>query len=321
MTYALDADEPLDSAVRRTAREQLDKAIERLESGLHDDPVSAVHDARKALKKERSLIRLARGSMKPKQRRREGARLRSAARRLGAAREADALLGALSGVEDHFAGQIPEATILSVRQRLAHDRDQARAQLLADEIPTRVADELRDAATRVEDWRLRGRGWSLIGEGLKREYRRGRRAMKRATGSPTPERMHEWRKRSKDLWYHLRLLAPAAPETLRGQARDAHVLADRLGDLHDLALLEAAIRSVQADLPADTDALIALVEHRGQQLAEECLYLGARVYAESPKQFTRRLRRYWRAARAQARAAEAARPEVVAEMTRHTSTA
>ena len=49
---------------------------------MSDDPVKAVHTARKAVKKERSLLRLARGAMSRKQRRRENHALRDAARRV-----------------------------------------------------------------------------------------------------------------------------------------------------------------------------------------------------------------------------------------------
>jgi CHAD domain-containing protein len=321
MAYRLQDNEDVTTGLRRCAREQLQAAVDRLESGVADDPVGAVHDARKALKKERSLLRLARGAIKPGQRRRENARLRATAHQLGQAREADALLDALEAIADRYAGQLPEATILAVRQRLNHDRERARASLLEQNIPGRTADELRDALARVEDWKLRDRGWATVGEGLEREYRRGRRAMKRAAQAPTPERMHAWRKRSKDLWYHLRLIEPLSPGTVRGQAKDAHRLADQLGDLHDLALLEAAVHRVQADLPADTDVLIALIEHRGGQLSAAALALGARVYAETPKVFRRRLRTYWRAWREQAAFAEAQDPAVLSGITRHAATA
>jgi CHAD domain-containing protein len=319
MPYRLENDETLTTGLRRCAREQLERAIDRLDTGISEDPVAAVHDARKAIKRERSVLRLARGPMKPSQRRRENARLRANARRLGQARDGEALLAALAGIDDRYAGQIPEATIMAVRQRLSHDRDLARARLMRDEVPTRVVDELRDALVRVDRWKLRGDGWSALSTGLEREYRRGRRAMKRAAQAPTPERMHAWRKRSKDLWYQLRLLQPLSPGTVRGQASDAHHLADQLGDLHDLAVLDAAVRGVQADLPADTDALIALIEHRAGQLSDEALRLGARVYAERPRAYLRRMRSYWRAWQGDARAAAAERPERVAELTRHSA--
>ncbi len=321
MAYQLATDEDVVSGLRRCAREQLEQAVGRLDSSPADDPGRAVHDARKALKKERSLLRLARGGMTGRQRRRANTHLRATARRLGRAREADALMGALQAIDERYAGQLPEAMILSVRQRLGHERDRARAELLELGLPARATDELRAAVARIDGWKLRDRGWATVGTGLEREYRRGRAAMKRAAQAPTPERMHAWRKRSKDLWYHLRLLEPLSSGTLRGQAKDAHRLADQLGDLHDLALLEAAVRRVSPDLPADSAALLALIEHRGQQLATAALQLGARVYAEPPKAFHRRLHSYWRAWRAEAAFAAEQRPEVLAEITRHAATA
>jgi CHAD domain-containing protein len=321
MSYRLDADEPLVDGLRRCAREQLQTAITRLDEDVNDDPVTAVHSARKALKKERSLLRLSRGMLEPRQRRNENRATRLAANQLGRARDADALLDALSAINDRFAGQIPAATTLAVEERLREERYAARTALLDEEIPRHVADALRGSLERVDRWRFRGAGWSRLSVGLGREYARGRRAMRRAAKAQTAERMHDWRKRSKDLWYQLRLLEPLAPGMIHGQAKDAHRLADVLGDLHDLAVLEAALPRLSDGVVADTDALIALVRHRREQLAAEALSIGERVYAESTKRFVRRLRSYWRAWRAEARAAAKSRPAELAEMTRHPTAA
>jgi CHAD domain-containing protein len=321
MSYRLAADEGLTEGLRRCAREQLEIAIARLETDVDDDPVKAVHSARKALKKERSLLRLSRGMLTPQQRRNENRALRLAARRLGRARDADALLDALSAINDRFAGQIPEATTLAVEERLREERYGARTALLDEEIPRRVGEALRGSLERVDGWRFRGGGWSRLSVGLSREYSRGRRAMRRAAKAPSAKRMHDWRKRSKDLWYQLRLLEPLAPGAIRGQAKDAHRLADVLGDLHDLAVLEDALPRLSEGIVVDTDALIALVGHRREQLGAEAILIGERVYAESPKRFVRRLRSYWRAWRAEARAEAQSRPAELAAITRHPAAA
>lgn len=44
---------------------------------------------------------------------------------------------------------------------------------------------------------------------------------------------------------------------------------------------------------AEVAALKAAIGRRQEQLAEEALPLGRCLYAERPKDFTRRLRRYW----------------------------
>jgi hypothetical protein len=51
----------------------------------------------------------------------------------------------------------------------------------------------------------------------------------------------------------------------------------------------------------DLDPLITELDRRRSGLQREALLLGRRVYAEKPKAFTRRLHRYWKAWRAEAR--------------------
>jgi hypothetical protein len=128
--------------------------------------------------------------------------------------------------------------------------------------------------------------------------------------------MHEWRKRTKDLWYHLRLLRPIASGTLRGQADEAHRLSDLLGDDHDLSVLAGAVRSATPEIPADVDAVLGLTGYHRRELEVEAFFLGDRVYAESPKAFERRMGRYWKAWRAETRTAHSRPPAELAHATR-----
>jgi hypothetical protein len=83
--YRLEPDEPVRSGLERCAAAQLDRAVTELTEGVDADPETAVHAARKAVKKERSLLRLTRGSIGDRRRRRENRALRHAARTLSAA--------------------------------------------------------------------------------------------------------------------------------------------------------------------------------------------------------------------------------------------
>jgi CHAD domain-containing protein len=321
MAYRFEVDETVPTSVRRCAREQLQRAVDLLEQEVGTDPVGAVHGARKAIKKQRSLLRLAAPGLDADDRRRENSSLRSMAHELGGAREADALLGALDGLAERFAGQIPEATIELVRERLSKERDRGRDALLEAQVPARVSEELQAAMLRVENLSLQREGWKAIAGGLGRSYRRGRRAMRKARKAPTPELMHEWRKRSKDLWYELRLLKPIAPGAVGGAANDADRLADLLGDLHDLALLDNAVHRIKDDLPDDLDPLHGLIEHRLAQLESEAFSIGERVYAESPKALVKRMHRYWKAWRAAFTADSEQHPAELADATRHPTAA
>src|SRR5881397_2370918 len=107
MAYKFGAAEPVPDAITRCAREQLERAIADLTEDLDRDPASAVHHARKSIKKQRSLLRLARGAMPSGQRRRENAALRNAAGHLSDAPDAEAMVQTLQKLSDRFAGQVP----------------------------------------------------------------------------------------------------------------------------------------------------------------------------------------------------------------------
>jgi CHAD domain-containing protein len=317
MPYTLSPDEAVADGLRRCSVEQLDRAIQELSDGVKVDPVAAVHTARKALKKERSLLRLGRSAIKPSQRRRQNARVRDAARRLSAARDADVMLSALADLGERYVGQVPAGTIGAVRERLESQRDMTRHGVEASAAIAEALDELRVARSRAQAMELRGGGWSLIGAGLQRSYARGRRAMRRAQRAPTLANMHDWRKRAKDLWYHLRLLKLSAPNALSGHIDEAHALSDLLGDLHDLDVLRATLAALAPELAIDIGPLDALVAHRRAGLREEAGFVGARLYAETPKAFTARIHRYWKIARAQARADASHDAGRLAAATRH----
>jgi CHAD domain-containing protein len=316
MAYRIGAAESAREGIRRCAREELESAIHELTERVSADPVEAVHDARKSIKKERSLLRVARGSMPASQRRRENAALRDAGRRLSLARDADAMIEALAKIADRYVGQFPSSSVEAIRDRLEHDREVARLELMASGAPEAAAEDLKSALARVDGWRLQAGGWKAIGPGLERAYRDGVKTLAVARKKPTAENLHEWRKRAKDLWYHLGLLEEIAPHTVHAHAKDAHLLSDLLGDDHDLAVLRESVQAMTKDVPVDSAAVIVAIDHRRHQLQEEAMFLGARVYAETPKAFTRRMRKYWRAWRAQAEAGGAHAPAELAEATR-----
>jgi len=63
-------------------------------------------------------------------------------------------------------------------------------------------------------------------------------------------------------------------------------------------VLEAVLadEEVTRDVAADVGELLELIAHRREELLAEILALGRRVYAEPPKAFRRRMRRYLRLA-------------------------
>jgi CHAD domain-containing protein len=294
MAYKLQAVETVQDGLRRCAREQLDRAIDELTTRVDDDPVEAVHDARKALKKARSLLRLCRGTLDGDERRRENAALRHAGRALSSARDAEVKLQAVDELSQRFAGRLPSTTLRAVRRHLEAERGPARQRLIQSGLTDQVADELRQVRARIDNWPLHDGGWNALAPGLLRSYRRGREGMQLVRDEPTVENLHEWRKRTKDLWYHLRLLGPMAPAIVGGHVEEADELSDLLGDDHDLAILRESLIDSAGKLAVDIDAVIELIDHRREQLLAQALLVGERLYAEPCKAFHRRLHDYWK---------------------------
>jgi CHAD domain-containing protein len=311
MAYRFATDETVHEAFARTAREQLLAAETALTRDLEADPADAIHSARKAVKKERALLRLMRGSLSAGDRRRENAALREAARGLSGARDAEVMIHTLDALADRYAGQVPHHEFAALRERLREGVGGGDGEAAA-----RAASDLSAARERIAGRELKRHGWAALEPGLRRSYRSGMAAFALARDEPTDERLHDWRKRVKDLWYDLRLLAEVGGPSVRGQAKDAQALADLLGDDHDLAVLRGRLVAIAGDVAADVDAVLGLLDHRRPQLQAQATALGKRVYAEPPKAFVRRLRACWRAGRGQQREARRRDPADLAEVTR-----
>jgi CHAD domain-containing protein len=295
MAYRLSFADDVPGSVRRCAREQLAGAVERLERA-DEDPVKAVHEARKHLKKTRALLRLMRPALGRKAYRRENDALRDAGLALSGTRDADVRVATAAALARHNTGRLPADVFDALREALSAETAEGSADGYDTGAFAPVIAQLRAAELRVEAWRLDEADWQTVLAGLARAYDLGREAFATASATPEAELLHAWRKRAKDLWYHQRLLAPAWAGTLDAQAEEAHALTELLGDDHDLAVLAARLADDAPPLAPAADAqraeLRALVTHRSDELRDEATRLGHRIYAESPKAFSRRLARY-----------------------------
>jgi CHAD domain-containing protein len=277
MSYGLSFDEKPAESVQRIRREQLEAAAEGLERGHDEDPVEAVHDARKRIKKTRALLRLARPGLKRTVYHRRNRALRDTGRGLSGARDADVLAETVDLLAERFVGRLPERFFTTARAPLAA---RAEAEREATD-PGEHAAALRALAQ--NEWPLRELSSEALAESLKRTYARGREAFERADRKPTATNLHEWRKRVKDLWYQERLLQESWPSVMQAQAKEAKKLSKLLGEDHDLAVLADNV---------DDSRMLELIEQRRAELLDHSRALGRRIYAERPKAFARRARRY-----------------------------
>jgi CHAD domain-containing protein len=295
--YRLQRDEEVADGLRRIAAGRAESAIDHLRGTYDEGFAASIHEARKDLKKLRSVLRLVRGPLGDEAYRRENIRFRNAGRMLSGPRDAQIKLDTLAALEERFGGSFPDREVTPLATALERERQELTDRSAGDNgggsvaTAARQIEEGRDA---ISDWELDGEELDLIADGLKRSYRRGRNRFSDTRELASPETVHEWRKRVKDLWYHLRLVRDARPSKLGEAADEAHDLSDLLGDHHDLTVLRED--TMQRAGLLDRDVLIdfvMLVEQRQRELVDSATSLAKTVYADKPKKFVSRIGGYW----------------------------
>lgn len=295
MSYRLEPDESLASGLKRIILEQIDSAIHSLEN-TGDDPAAAIHDARKRFKKIRAVMRLVRDEVGDDVYRRENVCYRDAGRALSDVRDSYVKVATVDALFDHYAGQLEEDAFEETRQRLADEHRALSHRLFEEEkVPAQVAATVRDARPRIADLPIGREDFGAIDDSIHRVYKRGYRGATAAYEDPVPEQFHDWRKRVKYLWYHVRILNPLWPDLFEEWADQIHDLSDYLGDAHDYAELRALLEAEPSLCPEESEreVLLGLADRRRAELEAAAYPLGRRIYAEEPEAFVQRMAGYW----------------------------
>lgn len=294
MAFRLKACEPVQKALRRLTARRIDKATAGLTpqaADLHE----RIHDARTRCKQIRALLRLVRPCFAGYDA--ENAAVRDAAGLLSDVRDAQALRETYDRLVARCGPELDRTAVAPVRRRLtdrltrlseeANDLDQRLAEFLA---------RMKDVRERSRSWQLSRTGFAAIAGGLGKTYGRGRRAMTVAYEDATAENFHDWRKRVKYHWYHLRLLHPMWKPVLGSRIDAIKLLSDLLGEDHDLSVFrQALVDDVGGFGERRVEMLLGTIARRQVELRRDARWLGLRVYAEKPRDLVRRIGRYWAA--------------------------
>jgi CHAD domain-containing protein len=303
--------EPLSLALYRVCLAEIDEAIASLRNSL--DRVDGVHSARKALKRARAMLRLIRDEVGRDIYRSENIVLRDVARVLSEVRTGQVLVELARTLTSELGDAIPEPASRQLIEGLQRRSDELTAAVLDDpQTMTDVLTTLLVTRSRYETWPVvdtdlsrqgtpRHRipdAFATIEPGIRRVYRRGRRAMARAQASPNVHIFHEWRKRAKYLRHQMEALHLMWPEVVGGLAEALDSLGETLGDEHDLAELAHRVTANPSLVPHDEGRRVLLVDiaRRRLELQRLAFRIGAPVYHEKPRAFTARMGAYWDAA-------------------------
>ncbi len=197
------------------------------------EPARAVHELRKSIRIQRSILRLLRAVLPPLTRVSLERTLGAVAHITSDLRDMEVLPGALRMLK-----QLPDAQEQRLRELLRAARTQARrgedpfrisgmeaAAVALAELPTALA------ACLPEQVRL-----SSLFEGLRETAKKARKAWRKALQHPDSVLIHTARKRAKELRYQLEWLLPPSPQPVQELA-DLIRFIEVLGNMTDLVAL------------------------------------------------------------------------------------
>jgi CHAD domain-containing protein len=278
-------DKSTSDEVRRVASDELSQAVEFL-STKELDLDTAVHEARKRIKRLRALLLLVRGELGSTFGDVNG-ELRTIARRLASAREAAATLEAIDQLKADRGDRLPEDAFARARETFS-GRTPSRSSL-GDLLETSVQ-HLTQVAGAIEDAELDGNGFKLLKPGFRRTYRTARRRLQEAMRSHTAEAFHELRKAVKAHQHHLHFLEDAWPDLISRRREALSDLSELLGRHHDLALLVPELREAGHRELADLGA------ERSAEIEQEILQRARRLLSEPARHFAGTLHAWYESA-------------------------
>jgi len=246
-----------------------------------EDEATRIHDVRKTLKTAAGLSRLftdlvgapAEATL---------AAINATRRKVGRARDLDILPAVIASLDP------PQETRDALTAAIAEQRE-AERRAHHDLDVAALAAELRALADSVEAWDVEAAGAAPLIAALRRTYRSARRRGEAALPNGPQRELHGLRVRVVDLVHQLGAFEPAWPAMVRAATRELQRLRTALGDHNDFSVL-AEFAAARPELtPEQKVAVAVLIAKRRRPLARRAAQLYARLFAERPSAFERRL--------------------------------
>jgi len=278
------------AGLRRVACEQVNLAIWHLNAQTDID--LNIHEARKALKRTRAVLRLLRDGIGDGTYATANILCRDAGRDLSPLRISavldETVITLVKQTPDQEKTMQPLLRMLRRSHQARLQQATGRHNTLA-EISERLQ-QVQELMTNLPD----SDDTTPLFRGLRRTYRRGHRELQMTLADPTAHHFHLWRKRVKYLRYQMQLLIFLWPPQMKLSQEQLVILSQGLGHQHDLVDLEVHLHQLTAPaLKAAVSRLQPTLQRRRRRFEQQALRLGRYVYAERPNAFRNRIRAYY----------------------------
>jgi CHAD domain-containing protein len=279
VSYRIEKEELLAIGLARIAAEEIDLAISELDRRDHGE---AIHNARKALKRLRALLRAIRVAF-PEKFRAENRYIAEIGRKISPLRDIHVQLHALNCLGAvGSAGQRTRETLL---------RRQSDFCRKIPEIRETVKKMLRHSSQSIAKWPLEKVTPDDLAASITRIYKKGREAFKTARKNNSPENLHEWRKQAKWLGYTFELIEVYLPHKTSKMIKRVEALSAILGDDHDLFMVQTALDADKTSRKATGyRSLTKKICARRRKLQKKAFKAGPIIYAQKPVRLKKQLK-------------------------------
>lgn len=278
-------------ALREIARHILADARAAIEDKQRIEAV-AVHDFRASMKSWRAFLRLIEPHLEADDRRWR-TEARDLARLLAGTRDVQAALDAIADAESHTAShRLSTQAWHTLAARLEAVRSSGETTSLTPSLRKKMSAALDRADARIESWPLDDIAFSDVAEGLAASYRRARHLIPEDWRAANAQDLHELRQRVVVHRYQMEIVDPLWPRLGETWVRQAQKLRNRLGAYQDLVVL-ARFAEPHQPLARWRSRLQSVVAQRQAEHVSAARRIAARLFAERPRAFRKRLEAMW----------------------------
>jgi CHAD domain-containing protein len=282
-TKAAELRDPVELRAKLIAEFQASVAAAKEAAGSVDRSAdTAVHDARKALRRGRSVLAMIAQALPKSERRAVRSALQEARRSLSMVRDHTVAPTTLGGLEladddrdtakrvlDSAAEALPPTA--EIKQLLAEAATRAAAQgeALVAALPPEIDD-------------------SILFEGIAETYGEARKARRKAKSSKSW--FHTWRRRTKELVYQLEFVAKHAGARASAIHEEVGAVSDTLGPAVDLIMLRDFVQTHGQGIGDDAiGQLRKTIDKRLEDAMKASRKDAGDAFAQKPKKFMKRL--------------------------------
>ena len=237
-----------------------------------DNHALGLHQARKAIKRLRALLRLYR-SAAPAPLKRCDREFGTAARAIAGPREATALVETVDRFIAAYPKRIVDARLGEIRVELMRRADRIGEDVSIDDHIAEARTTFDAAMRELRRIDLSGADAGTLEHGVRKALKRWSGALDRARKKGGEEAFHDLRKAVKAHAAQLTLLEAFWPEDWRRRRKSVDDLGELLGELNDIHVMRDALRRGTLDLPTDIEpaGFVKLLDKERKRLSRRAL--------------------------------------------------